>query len=363
MGSGSGSDGVDEETGDGDGANGDSDGSGTGPQLFDVAGGMEGGGDEGGELGCRGIDFLFIVDNSGSMADEQIALVNSFPGFVEGIEATLEEKAKDFHVMVVDSDDGNSMNPKAQPGTCEAELGAGLTTTVTHFPCGVPDGRRYMTNADPNLPSAFGCLAYVGINGNGGERPMEAMTRALGDLAGPGECNDGFLRDDAILVVTFITDEEDTDSEGLSQEWVDAIVQAKHGSLDSIVMLGLFGDGDLQMPGCVDGGAEIAPNLIAFMDAFGDRGLRGRRLRRGLRAVLQRRDRDHRAGLQRLRPAGLRRSNTHARCFSPGGLDVLDVSAVVGQRPLRGQLEHAIGERGEEVTIVGDEQHGALEVA
>src|SRR5690349_10875682 len=29
--------------------------------------------------GCEKVDFLFVIDNSGSMGDEQIALISSFP--------------------------------------------------------------------------------------------------------------------------------------------------------------------------------------------------------------------------------------------------------------------------------------------
>jgi hypothetical protein len=150
-----------------------------------------------------------------------------------------------------------------------------MVVDASHYPCGVPDGRRFLTNSDVNLPSAFGCLAYVGTGGDAGERPMESITRAVGELSGDGQCNEGFLRDDAILVVTFITDEEDTDSAGTSAEWLNAVVDAKGGDLSSIVVLGLFGDGDLQNPVCAPNGAQLAPNLVAFMDQFGDRGLRG----------------------------------------------------------------------------------------
>ena len=46
-------------------------------------------------------------------------------------------------------------------------------------------------------------------DGDGSERPMEAMIAAVSTLNVPGQCNEGFLRKDALLVVTFITDEEE----------------------------------------------------------------------------------------------------------------------------------------------------------
>ena len=54
-----------------------------------------------------------------------------------------------------------------------------------------------------------------------------------------GGCNEGFLRDDAILVVTFITDEEDTGSAGNPDSWKQTLVDAKGGNEEAIVVLGL----------------------------------------------------------------------------------------------------------------------------
>jgi hypothetical protein len=45
---------------------------------------------EGGDgVGCAKADFLFVIDNSGSMADEQDNLIASFPGFIATIQQTL----------------------------------------------------------------------------------------------------------------------------------------------------------------------------------------------------------------------------------------------------------------------------------
>lgn len=43
-------------------------------------------GDEGGsDAGCRAVDLLFVIDNSGSMEDEQANLISSFPGFINAM--------------------------------------------------------------------------------------------------------------------------------------------------------------------------------------------------------------------------------------------------------------------------------------
>ena len=87
-----------------DGASGDTGGGTTtneGPKL-DVGAAESTGGGEPVE-GCRKVDFLFVIDNSGSMSDEQQHLINSFPTFISTIQAELKE-AQDYHIMVVDTD-------------------------------------------------------------------------------------------------------------------------------------------------------------------------------------------------------------------------------------------------------------------
>src|SRR5690606_16959134 len=52
--------------------------------------------------GCPSVDFLFVVDNSRSMQQEQASLARSFPGFIEVVRERL--RTADHHVMVVDTD-------------------------------------------------------------------------------------------------------------------------------------------------------------------------------------------------------------------------------------------------------------------
>src|SRR5690606_28988503 len=48
--------------------------------------------DTGPKEGCQKIDFLFVIDNSGSMGEEQAALAASFNGFITSIENTVMAK-------------------------------------------------------------------------------------------------------------------------------------------------------------------------------------------------------------------------------------------------------------------------------
>lgn len=274
----------------GDGGDGDEDG-----EKFDVPAdeGGTGPGDE--ESGCDAVDILFVIDDSGSMQDEQEHLIAAFDGFIAAITGQLSDQI--FHVGVLSTDEyaGN-------PETCQ-ELGALVTATTgensSDSACGpFADGHGFMTQSD-DLTQAFTCAARLGTEGSGDEKPMEAIARALDPQAnGLGGCNEGFLRDDALLVVVLITDEED-DHEGQAcpnnpfsqndgsvgepQEWFDQIVAAKGGRQESVVFLSLIGPTGPD-PGicpwldkCGDAiqGAEPGKRLIQLTEKF-DYGVLGR---------------------------------------------------------------------------------------
>jgi hypothetical protein len=311
-------------TGD-DGAD-DGDGGGDTASVLDVGAGdgTLGGIDPDAKKGCDKVDFLFVVDNSGSMADEQQALIDSFEPFMAAIEERVGA-SHDFQVMVVDVDawvygecpeacseasacdatsscgvteecgfpcalrdlcvDGDFACGSTQPFECEDVLGAGVTHPrgrgATSMDCEFATGKRYMDANEPDLAAAFACAAKVGTGSSADtEQPMDAMVQALASEGPAATCNDGFVRDDAILVVTFITDEDDdpTDSTGSPAGWYEAIAAAKGGDDSAIVMLGLLGDND--EPGGIcqplshdfATGAEPAPRLREFVGMWGDRG-------------------------------------------------------------------------------------------
>ncbi len=215
------------------------------------------------EGGCEKIDFLFVVDNSGSMHDEQTALAASFPGFISEIQTTV--MAEDYQIMVVDTDASRGL-----PMGCDDELGAGGTKDARGNDCGITSGRRYMLDTQPNLSDTFTCLALLGTGGDVNERPMEALVNSVTVHNPPGQCNGGFVRDDAILVVTFITDEPDNGkSVGDPVSWRNAVVGAKNGDEEAVTMLGLIGDPDIPGGVCtMMGNAAAAPRLRTFAESF-----------------------------------------------------------------------------------------------
>ena len=277
------------------------------------------------ESGCDKVDFLFVIDNSGSMGPFQENLVSNFPGFINTIQNTLDE-AQDYHIMVVDTDptppidcpalceqaetdgcldaagtcplfpDPNDPNPNfgcflqcpvmlecsTAPGACNAPvepdacevMGAGVTyprgSDASNTDCNFASGKRYMNADEPDLQTAFSCAARVGTAASGAsEQPMGAIVEAVTPGRPAFECNEDFIRDDAILVVTFITDEDDDagdGSDGTVEGWRQALIAAKNGDPEAVVVLGLFGGS-----GC----GEDSLRLTQFVDSWEDRGLQG----------------------------------------------------------------------------------------
>jgi hypothetical protein len=224
------------------------------------------------DKGCKKIDFLFVIDNSDSMDDEQANLARSFPGFIGVMRQVLD--ATDFHIMVVgtggDQDDDDE--PAVGAEECEEIQGAGRRRSAEGVECGIADGLPFMVAQQPDLEATYSCLALVGTDGAAVEKPMDAVLAATSrTLNAPGRCNAGFLREDAVLVVTFVTDEEDRRSEGEPADWRRTLLALKSGNEDALVLLGLVGDnnvdGGLLGGPCAGRDADGSPRLQEFVNS------------------------------------------------------------------------------------------------
>jgi hypothetical protein len=222
---------------------------------------------------CQKVDFLYIVDNSPSMTDKQANLARSFPGFSRVVQEALG--TSDHHVMVVDTDDTNVGDILGQSGAdgCSGKLGAGMRMGSEGQDCGIEGNQRFLKDGQPHLADTFACLAQVGTFGNADEHPIDALLAATGAASNRlDDCNEGFLRDDAVLVVTLITDEEDDLSKGNPTGWKLALRDIKGGNEKAIVMLGLIGDN--QVSGGLPGGpcdalsGSSSPRLQRFVESF-----------------------------------------------------------------------------------------------
>jgi hypothetical protein len=249
----------------------------------------------GNNSGCDKVDFVFIIDNSISMEDQQAALIASFPEFITTIQSTLTATS-DYHIMVVDTDaetrctaancmSGN-MGAQAQCidaaggyacnttfEACDTTMGAGVLhpagNGASNQECDVFGGNRYMVEGEPDLTGTFSCVAQVGLAGHPSERPMDALVAAMDPaINDAGGCNAGFLRDDAILVITFLSDDPNYEDAGVATDWYDAVVAVKDP--EAVAVLGLTPAFD----GCgPDNRPDKGAHWSEFIQLWGARGL------------------------------------------------------------------------------------------
>ena len=279
----------DDDAADGD--DDDDDAADDGSPGFDV-GSAETGGLPPQDEGCTKVDFLFVIDNSVSMEDEQAALIAAFPGFIAEIQNTLEA-GSDYHILVTDTDEWgrcntvgwDGMNPGHQTCNnyientafeeCDRVRGAGVVHpaggSASNMPCFPFGGNRYLVEGAPDLAGTFACTATVGAAGHPSARPMDSMIAALQPaINGPGGCNDGFLRDDAILVITFISDDPNYEDMPEPLDWYNAVVAAKNGDPESVVVVGITP----AWPGCKSGNPK-GEHWAEFVAMWGENGLHG----------------------------------------------------------------------------------------
>lgn len=189
------------------------------------------------------VDVLFVVDNSGTMGEEQAKLATAIGAFME----RLEGEGVDVRLAITTTDDGNvwcnATTPEAGhfvATSCRSRLAdfvfqgamqvdvqdeacldvcahdqiALEPTTTANNPVAVPHPWLEV-GATTNLPAgltaaeAAACLIPQGINGCGFERPLESMYKALLRAQSDAESQYDFLRTSADLMVVFVTDEVD----------------------------------------------------------------------------------------------------------------------------------------------------------
>jgi len=228
-------------------------------------------------MGCGGrIDFLFVISRDYTLDVVQAQVIDAFPKFIDTIASKFDDF--DLHIMVAETGlewgeawpcnyvcpdlsclGGDPCCPTNQTEgepcctvpdypcehldlltECDGAVGAGVIFPAGHDasnkPCKVDGGRRYLTKEQADLKETFACIAQVGTAG--GNQVGAAFAAAVDPfMNAPGECNDGFLRDDALLLVTMVTPGFDDSKTGTVKEWYEAVVTAKNGDPEAIVVL------------------------------------------------------------------------------------------------------------------------------
>ena len=136
-------------------------------------------------------DVLWVIDNSCSMDEEQTALTNNFDAFINYFIGS----GLDWHVGVV------SMDMSRNDHKGQLQMAGGLT---------------YLDESSPSPVALFREMAAMGTSGSGSEQGLDSSYSALEEHR--NGFNQGFYRDDAILNIIVISDEEDQSNDiGLSE--------------------------------------------------------------------------------------------------------------------------------------------------
>ena len=180
-------------------------------------------------------DILFVIDDSGSMSEEQALVRAGLANFI----ATLVSSpvANDFRVGVTNTsvedflladgsqpayfnhyDAGPSAGVPYPAGALVAVDPSNITTPGSYgdyyYDAVHPStvgfyGPQVLDWDSANLTTAFKNNVLVGIHGAGREQPFRAAQLALSSQLASGGENVGFLRPGARLAIIFITDEDD----------------------------------------------------------------------------------------------------------------------------------------------------------
>lgn len=165
-------------------------------------------------ISAQKTDLLFVIDNSGSMAEEQAAIATELPAFLDELRQG-NGVEQDFRVGVITTSVYLRAFFDNREQFSEFPDQAGRLQPVPDE-LNRPTAERYLDQGDPDLLEKFRRLVRVGTRGSGQETPFEAARLALTPPLsttplGEGG-NGGFLRDGARLLVVVVSDEEDCSS-------------------------------------------------------------------------------------------------------------------------------------------------------
>jgi hypothetical protein len=127
------------------------------------------------------VDILWVVDNSGSMSNEQTAIGENFPVFMDYFLGS----NLDYHIGVVSTD---MLDPAHSGKLVEA------------------NGYRWIDPETPQPEQIFAGMSALGIEGSSSEEGILAAYAAMELQTG---YNDGFFRDEAAVHVITVSDEPD----------------------------------------------------------------------------------------------------------------------------------------------------------
>ena len=149
----------------------------------------------------RKADVLFVIDNSGSMQEEQQNVRNSFSRFL----AAFESEGIDFHIGVISTNASTDSADwtTAYNGFLQGGAGTRLSALGTS---------RFLTSdMNPSrVTTEFRQNVNLGLGGNPAETALMSIQSFLNpDQHQPGAWNENFIRPDALFSTIVVSDEDE----------------------------------------------------------------------------------------------------------------------------------------------------------
>lgn len=214
------------------------------------------------------VDILWVIDNSGSMLDEQAKLAENFPNFMN----FFLESGLDYHIAVTSTD------------TTATGLNGRLRAVGSY---------RYVTPDVADPVGVFQTMARLGANGSADENPSLAAYRAVAQpTPALQSSNQGFYRENASFHVIVVTDEPDSSfgtgfSVGEFINWMNTLkgdedIPVSFSAIAGRVPNYPYEDGNTSLSGCPDtdgdGWPDADPGIpfAQISEAVGRRDVNGR---------------------------------------------------------------------------------------
>ncbi len=180
--------------------------------------------------GCEYIDILFVVDGSLSMAEEQEALRGIdgppvFADFTDALALNLDT-LQDIHIGVISAEPEDTVlhTHRAQPAVPPSpQTDCGLT-------------QPWIVAPSATLQQDFACLAATTASST-----LETTSRNAAEALTIAD-NAGFLREDSVLFVVMLTDEDTLGLGATRVQEHELLLSAVGGDRARIVMLAIAGD-------------------------------------------------------------------------------------------------------------------------
>jgi hypothetical protein len=181
------------------------------------------------------VDLLFVIDNTMTMGSEHKALLRELPRMIRAVtsgdldeDGRAERAPNEFlHVGVVTTDMGSGdfvvptcdRRPFGDDGVLRSRGDLSLEGCETRYPS--PTFFAFEPGADvDSFVETTRCVVSTGTNGCGFEQPLEAALKAVtretssirfaeGSVGHADGANAGFLRNDSLLWIVILTEEDD----------------------------------------------------------------------------------------------------------------------------------------------------------